>query len=121
MDNLGVFASTTSKPTKSLWLSGFTMVVIAWLIGLAWVSVLVAVRATHIQTMAPLMLYLLIPVWLLCLGLVIVGTYRIACLIRSWGLRIVVMLAGVALQCYLYCVAMFFIAIYVHFWAGGRC
>jgi hypothetical protein len=121
MDNLDVFASATSKPQKSLWLSGFIMVVIAWVLGLVWASVLVAVRATNIQMMDPLMLYLLMPVWLLCFGLVVVGSYRIASLIRSWGLRIVVMLAVVALQCCLYCVAMVFIAIYVHFWAGGTC
>jgi hypothetical protein len=101
--------------------SGFIMLAIGWLLGLAWMSLLVAIRATNIQTMDPLMLYLLIPVWLLCFGLMVVGTYRLAGLIRNRPLRVIVVLAFVALQCYLYWFATLFIGIYVHFWAGGRC
>jgi hypothetical protein len=99
------------------------MLVIAWLLGLAWVSLVVAVRASNIQMkmMDPPMLCLLVPVWLLCFGLVVVGTFRITSLIRNRVLRVIAMLAVVALQCYLYCGTILAVAICVYFWAGGQC
>lgn len=99
-------------------LDGMKKITVAWLIATGWLTVLIAIRA-HRPDVDPLMWPLLLPVWLVCLGVVIIGTYRVTSLAAYLVLRLLLTSAGLAFQGYCFFYAVVAITIYVHFLAGG--
>jgi len=108
-----------SKLSWPLALKAIGMVAAGWVLGIGWLSLLIAIRATHIQIVDPLMWPLLIPVWLICLSLISIGMYCLTGFIRNNPIRVFATIIVVAVQCLLFSASLLFVSCYVHIWAGG--
>ena len=105
---------------KSLFdLPGLALLGMGWIIGLGWFTIVIAIRATHIHAMDPLLPYLLTPVWLLCFCLVAAGTHDVLEFVANRILRLLVTSLAVLLQCFLYWLLLP-LGIHVHLWSGGH-
>lgn len=101
------------KPAR--WL----LIVAGWIVALGFSAVFIVIRAPRVQTIDPLMPFLITPVWLTSLALVSVGTFRVTRFLKSTVLRIMLTTFTVATQCFLYYLILVVPAIYIHLWAGG--
>lgn len=106
----------TEKMRKACWL----LIVSGWIVALAFSALLIALRAPRVQTMDPIMPYLITAVWLASLALVSVGTFRVTQFLKNMVLRVVVTLIAVLAQCFGYYLLLIVPAIYIHLWAGGN-
>ncbi len=104
------------KRTPARWL----LIVAGWVVALAFSSVLIAIRAPRVQTMDPIMPFLITPVWLVSLALVSIGTFRLTRLMKNVALRAIVTVVMVSAQCFAYYLLLVVPAIYIHLWAGGN-
>ena len=95
------------------------LIVSGWIVALAFSALLIAIRAPRVQTMDPIMPYLITPVWLASLALVSVGTFRVTQFLKNMVLRVAVTLIAVSAQCFGYYLLLIVPAIYIHLWAGG--
>jgi hypothetical protein len=91
-----------------------------WVVALAFSAALIAIRAPRIQTMDPIMPYLITPVWLVSLALVSVGTFRLTRFMKNTVARSIVTVVAVAAQGFAYYLLLLVPAIYIHLWAGGN-
>ena len=101
---------------KARWL----LIVSGWIVALAFSALLIAIRAPRVQTVDPIMPFLITPVWLASLALVSVGTFRLTRFMKNTVGRAVVTVVAVALQCFAYYLLLVVPAIYIHLWAGGN-
>ena len=101
-------------------LPGLALLGTGWITGLGWFVIVIAVRATHVHTIEPLLPFLLAPVWLLCLCLVAADTYNILEFVTNRILRLLVASLAVLVQCFLYCMLLLPLSICVHLWSGGH-
>ncbi len=91
-----------------------------WIVALGCSVILIAIRAPRVQTMDPIMPFLITPVWVVSLALIFVGTFRLTRFMKNMVARVVVTLGAVSLQCFGYYLALLVPAIYIHLWAGGN-
>lgn len=100
--------------------SGWMLVLIGWLVAVCLSSTLIAIRATHIQTMDRLMPFLIIPVWIVSGALLFGGTFRVLCFVNNRVLRLIITVLVVSLQVFGYLCLLMVGSVYVHIWAGGN-
>jgi hypothetical protein len=91
-----------------------------WIVALGCSVILIAIRAPRIQTMDPIVPFLITPVWVVSLALISVGTFRLTRFITNMIVRVIVTTVAVSVQCFGYYLAMLVPAIYIHLWAGGN-
>ncbi len=96
------------------------LIVSGWIVALAFSALLIAIRAPRVQTIDPIMPFLITPVWLASLALVSVGTFRLTRFMKNAVARAVVTVVAVSLQCFAYYLLLVVPAIYIHLWAGGN-
>ena len=96
------------------------LILAGWIVALGCSFVLTAIRAPRVQTMDPLMPFLIAPVWAVSLALVTVGTFRVTRFMRNTIVRAIVTLVAVSAQCFGYYLVLLVPTIYIHLWAGGH-
>lgn len=96
------------------------LILAGWIVALGCSAILIAVRAPRVQTIDPIMPFLITPVWLVSLAFISVGTFRLTRIMNNMIARSVVTLVAVSVQCFGYYLALLVPAIYVHLWAGGN-
>ena len=101
------------KPAR--WL----LIIAGWVVALGFSAVLIAIRAPRVQTMDPIMPFLITPVWLVSLALVSIGTFRLTRFLKNTTLRAILTTLVVCVQCFAYYLLLPVPAIYIHLWAGG--
>ena len=100
--------------------SGWLLVLLSWLVAVVLSSTLIAIRASRIQTMDRLMPFLIIPVWLVSVALLWIGTYRVFHFVNNRVIRFCVTAVLVILQGFGYWLLLTVCSVYVHLWAGGN-
>ena len=106
----------TEERRPKRWLLIFT----GWIVAIGCSAVVIAIRAPRVQAIDPIMPFLIIPVWVVSLALISVGTFRLTRGMKYLALRTIVTIIAVSAQALAYYLALLVSAIYIHLWAGGN-
>jgi len=102
------------KPAR--WL----LIIAGWVVALGFTAILIAVRAPRVQTLDPVMPFLITPVWVVSLALVSIGTFRLTRSLKNIALRAILTTLAVSAQCFAYYLLPVVPAIHIHLCAGGN-